>query len=216
LAYAAIALAIVAAAAALGVEVEPREPKVYDLISLKYEPGSYIEVQSVRNGQLYFPPVREISESELLWTGPPGAYWVTGREGSRRIRVQVVVRGEGPTPDPQPDDDEDEDDPTPEPEPDEIEDTPYGVGSQMRAIISRDKRNGVADVFALAARTAKRRGGVVQEYAEQIVTKLRPTLTEQELQAYGELFALQNRAGVIVTMDQHIGAWEEVATWLRK
>lgn len=195
------------------IEVKPHDPQVYDLVSIKYAEGSFIQLQSIRNGELYFPQVREISPTELIWTGPPGTYWITGREAGKRVQERVTIGGREPEPlPPPPGPDEDEG-----AEPDEqLEDTTYDVGPQMRQIVPADKRKAVSDVFHLAARTANRRGGDLQKYADEILSKLRPHLTEEQLQAYGSLFDSQLQAGVIVTMPNHIGAWSEVAMWLDK
>lgn len=170
--------ALLASAQAAAIEVRPIHPQVYDLITITYEAGSYIEIQSIRDGKLFFPKIREIGSpsSELIFTGPPGEYWVFGREGDQRIRQRVVIEGADPDPEPEPSPGPE---PGPKPDPDPQPDDLAGIAKTLyelalKEVPEKDRKEQagpIADVYA-GTSSAIAAGAInsileVQEYAKR-------------------------------------------------
>ena len=138
----------------------------------------------------------------------------------RRLFIHVRPKSP-PGPEPEPGPAPEPDPPTP---PDDVK-TPFNVGPAVQRYFKpllREQRLKAANIFEDVAKGLKDRSGAasVSEASQQIVEKMqRLNITPELRKAYGQYKTLmQTRWSekVVVTKDEHMGAWLEIAEWLRK
>jgi hypothetical protein len=95
-------------------------------------------------------------------------------------------------------------------------DTEFGVGPAVREAVPAAKRSTVAGLFESAALDLRSTGRPVDQATKDLSKELAKHLNSDQYAKYRDAFNESWKAGKLVDQDDFIGAFLEVAEWLKR
>jgi hypothetical protein len=216
-----IAILFLIAANSWGLTVPPTAPRTIttvttNRIEVKHEPNSFLVIYQ-QNTDATVDLQEEVSPGLTVFSGPAGKWTIMEvvRDGNstRYNKAICLITDAGVTPDPDPQ-------PNPDPDPPPIDPLPpttYNVGPIVKhalASVSQADKLVIAKLFSdYSVSLRENRLGDIHAAMKKLSAAFPPAFMPAK-QAYQQAMINGWQAGKIVSIAQHAGALDEIATWL--